>query len=839
MNKYILILFLIPLVSFGQRGGGKGGSGDFSGFGKKNKSSYFRGNVSGKIIDSKTGEGLEYANISITNAKWNKVIEGTISGQNGKFSMSGVLTGEYILKINYLGYKAKEVEFNLTKKNPDINLKEIKLEVSSEMLSEITIDEQKPVYESKLDKIIYNAENDDNGANEDAADVLRKAPMLSVDFDGNVELRGSKQIKFLLNGKASSFLTGDLASALQMIPADEVKSVEIITSPGAKYDGEGEAGIVNIITQKKIIDGYKASVDGSFGTRNNKNGFNLTLGKGRFSLSARGNAWYSWPRNGYTNFIREDWENSRDSSNILINKGTSESQWIGYGGGINMYYDINAYNSISSDINFRGRNTPSSDSSEVTYFQKNISSLDNTYDTIYNYQYQSSLLSTNYTNNISWNTDYTKTFENNEDKELSISYQFGYKKKENTTDLNEKDSIIQIVHIKNINHEENFEQTFQLDYSHPLLNDHLIEVGGKMIIRNQKMDYETVDLTSTSNNDSLLIDEVFNYTQRINSLYISSNFNFANDYSLKSGVRAELTYFNGDWDNDSQIPFSDEYKNFLPSLTLSKKLDMGKSLKLSYNSRISRPSSRYINTNTNITNNKNITVGNTDLVASTTEQFELGYNSFGRKYQGSYYIYYKQSNNLIESYLSIKDDTSFTTYENIGSSTRLGLNYYGSIRFDKLTLRGGFNLYSYNAEDNRLASENRSAILYNYNFGITLKLKNNWKAEGFGFARSDSQTLQGTSTSFSMMSFGIKKEFKNKRGSIGVRIVEPFAKNGNKIWTTDLSGDNFNQSSERITKFRSFGISFKYTFGKLNFKSNRKSSKIKNDDVSEESNEEF
>ena len=111
-------------------------------------------------------------------------------------------------------------------------------------------------------------------------------------------------------------------------------------------------------------------------------------------------------------------------------------------------------------------------------------------------------------------------FVDNEDKELSISYQFGYKKKENTTDLNEKDSIIQIVHIKNINNEENFEQTFQVDYSHPLLNDHLIEIGGKMIMRNQKMDYETVDLTSTSNNDSLLIDEIFNYTQRINSLYI-------------------------------------------------------------------------------------------------------------------------------------------------------------------------------------------------------------------------------------------------------------------------------------------------------------------------------
>ena len=119
---------MIPLLSLGQRGGGKGFGGDFSGFGSKKKSSYFRGNVSGKIIDSNTGEGLEYANISVTNAKWNKIIEGTISGQNGKFSMTGILTGDYILKINYLGYKAKEVEFKLTKKDPDINLKEIKLE---------------------------------------------------------------------------------------------------------------------------------------------------------------------------------------------------------------------------------------------------------------------------------------------------------------------------------------------------------------------------------------------------------------------------------------------------------------------------------------------------------------------------------------------------------------------------------------------------------------------------------------------------------------------------------------------------------------------------------------
>lgn len=817
MKKILLIILLIPLLSTAQRG--QGSKGDFSGFNKKNKSSYFRGNISGKISDSETGKGLEFANISITNAKWNKIIEGTMSGPNGKFSMKGILTGDYILTINYLGYKKQEIEFKLTKKNPDINLKDIKLEINSEMLSEIIIDEQKPIYESKIDKIIYNAENDDNGANEDATDVLRKAPLLSVDFDGNVELRGSKQIKFLLNGKASSFLSGDLASALQMIPADEIKSVEIITSPGAKYDGEGEAGIVNIVTQKKIIDGYKASLDGSVGTRNNKNGFNLTLGKGRFSLSARGNAWYSWPREGSNTYERQDW-NSIGDTNILTNNGTSESQWIGWGSGINMYYDINAYNSISSDINFRGRNTPSENTTTLDY---------NGTDTSYNYN--SYLESTNERNNISWNTDYTRSFEDNEDREFSLSYQLGNRTKKNITEISENDSLINLT---NINNEQNFEHTFQLDYSHPI-NDHLIEVGAKMIIRDQEMDYQT----DSDSNAFIFSNEIFNYTQTVNAFYLSSNLQFANDYSLQLGTRYELTNIKGDWKNNSHEKFSKNYDNILPNLTFSKKLDMGKSLKLSFNSRISRPSSSYINTNTNITDNKNITVGNPNLTPSTTKQIEFGYNNFGRKYQGSYYVYYKQNNDLIESFLSIQNDTSITTYQNIGSSKRYGANYYGSIKFNKLTLRSGFNLYYYQAEDSRFSNEDRSALLYNYNFGISLKMKNNWKAEGFGFMRSPSQTLQGSSTSFSMMSFGIKKEFKNKRGSIGIRIVEPFAKNGNKIFTTELSGSNFNQITERKILFTSIGISFKYTFGKLNFKSNSQRSKIKNDDVSEESNPEF
>ena len=197
----------------------------------------------------------------------------------------------------------------------------------------------------------------------------------------------------------------------------------------------------------------------------------------------------------------------------------------------------------------------------------------------------------------------------------------------------------------------------------------------------------------------------------------------------------------------------------------------------------------------------------------------------------------KDSKDMFESVVNISNDTSITSYQNIGQVKYYGFNYYGSLRFDNLTLRTGFNIYSYESEDDRF--NNRSAILYDYNFGFTIKFKNNWKAESFAFTRSPSQTLQGSSTSFSMMSFGIKKDFKNKRGSLGIKIIEPFAKNGQKVFTTELEGDNFSQISERKVLFTSIGISFKYTFGKLNFKSSKAKSTIKNDDIKEESQNEF
>jgi ferric enterobactin receptor len=807
IKRILLIALIIPFFSFAQDKGS--GNRSYKSSGKDNSKDYIKGNISGKIVDSKTGKTLEYANISLTNIKWDKIIEGTISDAKGRFNMNKIRTGSYKISVSYLGYEIQNVNFELTKKKPDIKLADILLISNNGMLSEVKIKEQKPIFESKIDKIVYNAENDMNEGLNDATDVLRKTPLITVDLEGEVSLRGSKNIKFLVNGKASTFFSSDIATALQMIPADEIKSIEVITSPGAKYDGEGDAGIVNIITKRKVIDGYKSTVNGSFGNRMNKQSVNLSLGKGRFGISARASARYSWPREGQSNLLREYWGSDGDTS-ILNQVSKTFGNWVGIGGSINMYYDINAYNSIMSDIRFGSRGSFSDNNTITNNNDTNI--------------YKSFLGTSNESKNIEWSTDYTKTFANDDEREFNISLQIGG----DLGDDNINSSKEKINQYRTYNDEKEIEITLQTDYTHPFMEENKLEIGAKLINRVR----EIVSTTISNLSNYYSPQNIFNYNQQVLSSYISSDWSFNNDIGLKTGLRYEYTIINGDFKGN-------QYGNILPNITLSKNFSKTKSLKLSYSNRILRPGIQNINPNILRNNNFSTTEGNPELTPANAKQLEMGYNQFGRKYQGSYNIYIKNTNDIIESYSRIIDGDEVKKFENIGASANYGFNYFGSLRFDKFNIRTGFNLYQYRGSgviDGQPISLT-SSLLYSYNFGGSYNISDYWKAECWGFFRSPNQTIQGSSTSFSMMSFGVKKEFKNKRGSLGIRIIEPFK--DKKIFLTDITGENFTQRSERIITFRSIGISFKYTFGKLNFKSSSKQSNIKNNDISEGDNGDY
>ena len=325
------------------------------------------GYIKGKI-KNKSNINLEFATVSLYNNKDNSLVEGTITNSKGKFLFTDIVEGNYRIEISFIGYKDTSIVINITTNNINNNINTIYLKQDAKLLSEINIEDRKLIYEAKNDKIVYNAENDLNETENNATDVLRKTPLVSVDLEDNISLRGSRNIKFLVNGKASSFFSSDVSTALQMIPADEIKSIEVITSPGAKFDGDGDAGIINIVTKKKRIDGYKASLRTNIGSKTLSYNTNFNTGKGKTGFSIRAGSYGSGlsMREGYDIYRRYDW-NSNNDTNQLYKIGTSENQFNGYRGSINAYYDINKSNTINTSLSFRGKSKPNNTYESVYY----------------------------------------------------------------------------------------------------------------------------------------------------------------------------------------------------------------------------------------------------------------------------------------------------------------------------------------------------------------------------------------------------------------------------------------------------------------------------------------
>lgn len=791
--------------------------------GGKNASLH-NGKISGKLVDEESGSELAFANIRLFR-KNGILMEGTITDEKGAFQFNKLGLADYYFLVNYIGYEEARVDVSLNKNKTFVYLKKVKVAPSTISINEVSINEDRPVYESKMEKIVYNAENDLNEGLDDATDVLRKTPLLSVDLEGNVNLRGSSNIKFLVNGKESTFFSGSAADALQMIPAEQVKSVEVITSPTAKYDGEGGAGIINIITQQKQISGFKSTINGSIGTRVNKQSLDLNYGKGKFGISVRGRVRYGWPLSGEQTYHRFNYS---DSTTLTKNAQTN-GQWIGFGGTSEMYYDINPYNSIVTSFQMRGNRQTNQEWADDYLYSSLLS--DNFIENLA-YKINDTVRYTDSKNlslGYEWTTDYIKQFSDHEDRELRLAFQLG-------GDISDQDNYVfqEFVGstpndtIINKNDGSPLTYTYQLDYTHPLKDKHTVELGAKYVNRNLLNNY------NTENTNPIIFQpyEQFDYTQNIAALYLSTKWQLSKEWGAVIGLRAENTLIKGQWNSkqnntwvqNGKNPFENEYTTLLPSFIFSKKIDMMRSLKASYSKRIYRPGMRYINPNVSYTDTLTLTEGNPQLKPEITHQLELGYNSFAGKYKGSYYIFAKQTFDLIESNVRLSGNNSITSYENIGENLSVGFNYYGSIKIGQANLRAGFNLYTY-----QTTSDNLGRVLFNWNMGGNYDMGKGYKAETFGFFRPPNQTAQGYVPGFSMFSFGFKKDLNNKKGSIGLRFVEPFKKY--KSFETELEGDDFYIYSNRNTVFRSIGISFKYTFGELKFDVIKDRTNIRNDDI--------
>jgi len=778
--------------------------------------------IKGMIADSTSGKGLPYATISIQSGTQG-VIKRLASDTNGKFDFTLNVPGKYNIIIQSIGYENGQKEVNLDGKKSNIDLGVIKVSEGVQKIDEVAIVAKKPLVRTEVDKIIYSTEVDPEAKTSNALEMLRKVPLVTVDGEDNIQVKGTSNFKILINGKSSSMMSQNPKDVLRSLPASTIKDIEVVTNPSSKYEAEGAGGIINIITTKKQIDGFMGRVNAGVDSRGgynaglyatskiNKFGFSFNYNFNKFrqpeseSLSTRENFLSSTNRytkteglnkfNGKANFLMGEASYEIDSLNLV-----SLSFW-GYMGG----YDSNG-EMVTRDFDINNTLTRH-------FLNKTTMNMD----------YGS----------ISGNIDYQRTFKK-PDKTFTISYKLD-RSPRNSDNENDVNAFLNYTDYRqrSANDASGTEHTFQVDYYDPLTKVHQIESGLKYILRQNvsNSDISRYDFeNSTWYSDKTRINDM-DYDQHIFGVYVGYVMKIKK-VSLKSGLRAEGTINDGLYKSTENVSFTNKMFNVIPYVTLSKNMDKGQNMKFSYTQRLSRPGIWYLNPYVNDLDPLNISYGNPKLDAEISHTFDLSYGKFTPKYNFNLSANSAFTNNSIESVSTMQPNgVKTTTYENIGKNQRYGAYLFGSFKFFKQKLNVNTNL----GANYTLLESNDGRGLKNEGFNYNGSLNGRYTAwkngtiSAYGGVYSPRIMLQGKTSTYYYTSLSLSQELFKKKLSASLSISDPFRKRAKYISTYDDT--TFSQTSTNYNYNRMIRIYLSYRFGNMKGEVKKARRGIKNDDV--------
>ncbi len=803
--RYVALLFCIPLSLIAQpKAGGK---------------------ISGRIVDKASQKPVEYATITIKDARA-KAVNGSVTNAKGFFEVAGIPAGIYSVTIDFIGYASYHLDtVTVSDVKGTINLSTLFLTPSKQTLADVTVTSKAPIIENKIDKIVYNVANDITSQGGVALDVLKKVPQVTVDIDGNVELQGNSSIRFLINGKPSSIFGNNLADALASIPASQIKSIEAITTPGAKYDAQGTGGIINIILKDSKVQGYNGSINVAAGTRLENGSVNLNVRHNNFGVNAffSGNAQLSSHTPNAYNRVSYD---TVGKTNVnLLQNGYSDFERNGYQGGIGFDWSLSKKDNINGSFGFNHFSNQGTGFTNQEQSVKDISgtAISDVINTRNSFSHSSA-------HAFDGSLHYKKKF-HKEGQELDLEYVASYSVPNShySQAQNYTGQALPYVGSYSDNPGKDGETILSVDYSHPVTEDFLIETGVKTAWQtiNSTADVYTLNALNNTYAKDPKQSYTLNYNRNIYAAYLSTNFPVAKVLSVKAGLRVEHT--------DTQIDFPGttipSYNSYVPSVIFSHKFENGNTLKLAYSHRIERPDYREINPFLNLSDPYNITTGNPALKPEIGDNIELGFNhSFENG--GSIYmaLVTRFNSDDIKPYTlyypsykigdSVYTNVSVSTRLNIGLENRTGISISGSVPVTKqLNLRTNIFLSNRHIVNKLIANQVTNGFDGRINVNATYQLPKNLVFESFVNYNTSVNNIQGKQPQFISYTFAFRKFFLNKKASLGFTATNAFSRYIRQ--ETTVVGANYSSFNLRQVPYQSFGISLSYKFGKLEFKKSK------------------
>ncbi|NMH88162.1 TonB-dependent receptor [Flavivirga sp. Y03] len=758
--------------------------------------------VTGKILDKETNEPLEYATISFLNKQKNKIVAGGITDIKGTFNIP-VPRGVYDISIEYISFKTQTIQNKRITSN--VNLGTFFLEVDLESLDEVEIVAERTTVEIKLDKKIYNVGKDLTVSGGNVSDVLDNVPSVSVDGEGNVALRGNDNVRILINGKPSGLVGLNSTDALQQLPAESIEKVEVITSPSARYEAEGTAGILNIILRRSKLQGLNGSVTanvghpeaaGVSGNINYRTGDINFFSTTSYRYNERLGHWYNDVK--YNDINTPDLDEKRDWTDI--SKGITTNT------GLEWY--INGSASLTTAVVYSNRN---SDDRSIN----NLVQLDKNTNTTSRSLRLNPELGTNET--IQYTVNFTKNFEKSDHK---LSFDFQY---EDTND--DENSIINFDGIDTemvATFEDETQILLQTDYVLPIGEKSQFEVGYRGDYNNNTTDFrvDTLNINTNEFDINRNLTNIFNFKQHLTAAYVQFGSKI-NKFSYLLGLRLENTKTTIDQPTTGDF----EKKNLtglFPSVNLNYEISDDESITLGYNRRLRRPRGFMLNPFPSRSSITNVFQGNPALDPTYTDRFELGYLNKFNKFTLSSALYYAHSTNVM-TFVSRKtgetviiNGEEFPVIErgpiNLATDNRYGfefnLNYSPSRKWRvntdfnvfKLERNGNFNGIDLDADNLTW-----SARLTNK---LTLPYKIDWQTS-MNY-RGPSEDAQNDRKGRLTTNLAFSKDLFKEKASLAFNIRDVFNSN---IFKNHITAETFTADQEiQFRGGRIFNLSFTYRF---------------------------
>lgn len=778
--------------------------------------------VSGTVIDASTRKPVSFATASLTADTAAMPVTAVVTDAKGSFTLAVKTAGRYTLHLSFTGYTAADRAIVLSDSVPALQLGETLLEPGL-TAEEVTVTAQRPLVTADIDKITYNATSDPETPTLTALEMMRKVPMLTVDGDDNLQLKGQTNFKILVNGKTSTLMSRNYKEVLKSMPAGSIKSIEVITDPPAKYDAEGIGGIINIVTNRKTLDGFNGSLGLGTDTWGGINGnAYIAAAMGKFSLSANyfGNYFRSPEATAYGST-----ENFNiDQAHYLDYNSSSKSSGQGNGFSFEAGYEIDTFNLISMSLNgYLGGYESKGDRMDETFdrFRTPTES------------YRTRSTSHGDYGSVSGNIDYQRTFLK-PDRTFTASYKFDYAPNNSRYDRSIEGLLNYPTYDqRSENRATGYEHTFQADYFDPITSKHQIEAGLKYILRPNSSDPETFrrdpggEWVKEENRRNAL-----DYRQHIAAAYASYLLKLSK-FSFKLGARAEYTINDGTFRlQDGDHKLDNRYFDLIPYVTFGWQPTQQQTLRLGYTQRLSRPGIWYLNPYVNDLDPNHISTGNPNLKSEVGHSFNLSYSNFGKIFNVSLSLSASLTDNAIEQLTTtLPSGALYSTYDNIGSRQYYGVSFYGSLRLleNKLifSLNAGSGYNKYDA-GNGTGMENHGWNHYGM-LNINAQPWKNGNVYVSGGIWSGYTGLQSQGSMGGYHSIGISHGFLDKKLQLSLSASNPFQ--SRHIYKYTGFSPEYAQWGRSDNPYRSFRINLTWRFGKTQAQVKKARRGIRNDDV--------